>query len=466
MVHEDRNIMKVLFIRLRKNTDFNPVPHLGLGLLASVLKAQGHDVKVLDYLLFLTSAEVPSIEDAINDFKPDIVGFSIYTATHLSSLKAIERIARYRLPIIVGGPHPTLYPEDMKSVPGISYIVLGEAEDVIAGIVHNASYRERPEVIDGTKADMKKIAIPDFKSFYNWETISQYPLQTSRGCPFNCSFCSVKYISSRLWRSRDVMLCVDELELAKKEYPHLEYVKIVDDAPTIDIVRFKNFLKEYISRGINLKMTIDNVRADTIDEEFVALAKAAGNGSLCVGVESGNEEVFKEVNKGETLDEVRRAARLIKMGGLSLGLCFVIGLPYDNLKRVHDSINLSKELQADFIFWNMVHPMERTGVMEWFKKNNARIYDTRNYSSYDAPSLRVQEPVVETRDFPRYSRKRAYFMAVVDTEQYPMTPRELFFLFSGAFKYRYIWGVTKAFSKKVYRKIKKVYKKSEKTVRL
>lgn len=445
---------------MKKDTDFNPVPHLGLGMLASILKAGKHEVKVLDYLLFLNSARAPSIEDAIHDFKPDTIGFSIYTATYRSSIRAIENISRYRLPIMVGGPHPTLYADDMRSIPGISYIVRGEAEDVISEIVQSASYKEMPEVIEGKKTDMKKISTPDFKSFYNWETLSQYPLQTSRGCPFNCSFCSVKYISSRIWRSRDYMLCVDELEHAKKEYPHLEYVKIVDDAPTIDIVRFKNFLKEYISRGINLKMTIDNVRADNIDGEFIELAKAAGNNNLCIGVESGNEEVFKEVNKGETLDEVKRAASLIKAGGLALGLCFVIGLPHDNIKRVKDSINLSKELKADFIFWNMVHPMDRTKVMEWFKENGARIYDTRNYTSYDAPSLRVQEPVVATRDFSRYSRKRAYFIAAVETEQYPATPREFLLLFTGAFKYNYLWGVTKAFSRRLYKKLRNVYIKS------
>ncbi len=377
--------MKILFVRLKKETDFNPVPHLGLGILASILKAEDHDVKVLDYLLFINSETAPLLEDVINDFKPDLIGFSIYTATYKNSVNTIYNILHHKIPIIVGGPHPTLYGEDMKHIKGISYIVRGEAEEVISELVKTAVYKQQVEIIDGKKTD---------------------------------------------------------------------------DAPAVNITHFKNFLKEYILRGINLKMVIDNVRADSVDEEFITLAKAAGNSNLCIGVESGNEEVFKEVNKGETLEKVKKAARLIKKGGLELGLCFVIGLPYDSLNRTWDSINLAKELAANFIFWNMVHPMDRTKVMDWFVENGATIYDTTNYSSYDTNSLRMREPVVETKDFSRYSRKRAYFIAVVETEQYSITPMELLFLFMGAFKYNYLWCVTKAFSRKVYRKLKKVYKKS------
>ncbi len=451
--------MKILFVRLKKKSDTNPVPHLGLGILASILRNAGHDVIVLDYLLYPSDNNSPILENVIDSIKPDAIGFSIYTATSKASLEMIGRIFHYKIPIIVGGPHPSLYGEELISVKGISYIVRGEAEAIIIELIKNIRYLEKPEIIDGTVADMDKVPFPDFTVFMNKEYINQYPLQTSRGCPFNCSFCAVKFIASRKWRSRDYKLCVDEVAKAKSLYPGLEYVKIVDDAPTVNIVHFKNFLNEYISRKIRLKMIIDNIRADGIDEELVKLVKDAGSDNICIGVESGNEVVFKAINKSETLDDIKRAANLIKKGGLRLGTCFVIGLPHDNLKRVKDSIILTKELKPDFIFWNMAHPMKKTEIMDWFSVNAAQIYNTEDYSSYDTHTLNIREPVIETKDFTRYQRKKAYFIAMVETQQYQVNVHETFLLFAYSIKYNYLLGTIKAFTLRIYMHMRKKIKK-------
>lgn len=358
--------MKVLFLRASKSTDSNPVPHLGLAILAAILGNRGHKVMVVDYTLFnRRHKHAPPLSKIMGDFIPDVVGVSVYTATYYEALHLINEIRPFGCPIIVGGPHASLYHEEMSDLDCVDYIVKGEADELISDLVRNARVQAKPVVLEGKPANLDRVPDPDFSYFLNWKSINQYPLSTSRGCPFDCSFCSVKHISSKKWRKRDIGDCLNEVFHAKEMYPQLDSVKIVDDCPTLDVERFKSFLQKYTISQVGLHMTIDNMRADAIDDEMVMLAAGAGNRMICIGVEHGNEEVFNAIGKGEKLADIREAARRIKSSGLQLWACFVIGLPCDSLERTWDSINLARELKADQIYWNMAHPTKNTRIMDW-----------------------------------------------------------------------------------------------------
>lgn len=443
--------MKILLARIKKETDFVPVPHLGLGILSSVLRDHGHDVLVLDELLFVRGKRAsPGIRNVMIDFKPDLVGFSVYTATFYETMNAVLEARIAGVPIILGGPHVTLHQAfsqyEKQLVDHCDYVVKGEAEPIIVELVRKARLNDKAVIIDGETADLDTVPQPDFTTFMNWESISEYPLSTSRGCPFACSFCAVKHISPKGWRSRPIGACLDEIERAVSIYPRLKEVQIVDDCPTLDPDRFKTFLMGYFDKGIDLRMSIANIRADSIDEEMVTLAKHANNKMIRIGVESGNEVVFNAIGKKESLSDIKRAAKLIKQGGLKLGACFIIGLPYDTLQRTWDSINLAKELNADSIIWNLAHPMEKTRMLEWFLEHGAEVGEIRGYSSYEHHSVKLRnKPVVETEDFTAEEREKAYFMACVETGQYAMETilSDLFYLVYYSIKYRYPPGVTK-----------------------
>jgi len=431
---------RVLFIRAKKDSDDSlhfHVGHLGLAMLSAILRKRGHEVLVVDYLLF-SKGEEPPITKIIEQFKPDVIGLSLYTSTMKMSNSLIDEIrAVSNKPIIVGGPHATIFFNDLAKDDRLNYIIRGEAELSIVDVIEKAKINNKPLVVESPTPDLTKLPSPDFTTFLNYERIDQYPLLTSRGCPYGCSFCAVKFITARKWRKRDYKICVDEVEMAKKILPNLQSVKIVDDAPTTDLNNFKTFLKEYADRDLHLTLGIDNMRADKVDEELVMLAKKAGCNLLCLGVESGNSEVFKLINKGESLEDIKRAARLIKQGGLELGLCFIIGLPKDTYEKEKDSIALAKELRASLIFWNMAHPMEGTDINEWYKKNGAKIYDRSNYTSYTTSVLSCEEPMVETKDFSLEDRKKAHFRAVLETDQYLLISIDEFvYLITHTFKYQ------------------------------
>jgi radical SAM superfamily enzyme YgiQ (UPF0313 family) len=279
------------------------------------------------------------------------------------------------------------------------------------------------------------------------ETIATYPLVTSRGCPYACSFCAVGSITSRKWRPRDPADCAEEVAAARKRFPGLAGLKIGDDCPTARPEHLKELLRKLAEQQPPLALHVDNMRADRVDDELIELMQAAGASTVCLGVEHGNAEVFALVNKGETLEDIRRAAGIIKRHGLGLGLCFVIGLPGDTLQRTGDSIRLAKELAPDGIFWNVAHPFPGTPMYEWFREHGT-LDPPRKYTSYDTHTLRCPEPVASTPEFTKWERQRAYFRVAVETDQYALTRQALGDLARGAFRYRVFGPAVRSFMRR------------------
>lgn len=406
-----KNKKKVLLINPKKiDTEFM-LPHNGLATLAGVLKKRGHEVLVVDYA-FLVENRDKEISFFIEMFNPDIIGISIYTPCINEANEIINKIREIsnKIPIMAGGPHASIYTEELKKNKSIDYIFIGEAELTIMGVVENAKRNKIPKIIQSKEIlNLYYVPFPDYKSFYGWETITSYPVMTSRGCPNKCSFCSSIGLSYRIWRPRKPEECIRELEFAKKEISeNLKFV-VFDDCPTVNMARFNEFLELYIEK-INAELAIVNTRADSIDDKLLELLKKCNIRLLSIGVEHGNPQVFKMVNKGESLEDVKRACKLIRKHKIRLGVSFIIGLPGDNLERTKDSIELCRELKADVVSLNFLNPFKLTPAREWLEKNHAVIYDELNYGALVMQPLECPQILVETPDFTKFERQKAFYM--------------------------------------------------------
>jgi len=406
-------------------------PHLGLAMLSGVLTRRGHEVLIVDYQFTHTA---PPPTEFVKSFRPDVVGVTLYTATMKEANAVIDEVTKFNLPIMVGGPHAALYHDELAGDTRLDYIVAGEAENVIADVVENARPLEKPQFVRASPPDPKMLPYPEF-SFYGREGMTIYPMQTSRGCPNVCSFCAVHLVSTRKWRPRDPETCVAELVKAKNELSNLSYVIIFDDNPTVKKDHIKRFLESYLKERIDLTLTVINTRADGLDEEIVAMLKKAKCPSIGLGVESGCPEVFDKIRKGETLDEIRTAAKLVKKHGVPLCLCFVIGLEGDSLEKTKDSIALAKELKPDHIIWNMITPFKGTRIREWYDENG-RVFDVINRSSYVDGDFVCDEPCAESPDFSVEDRKKAYLMAILETNDNKLRLRHIPRLLPSVRKYR------------------------------
>lgn len=427
---------RVLFINpKKKNTIFLP-PHNGLATLATILNNRGHEVLIADYA-FMYEEQNTDISFFIKKFNPDVIGISICTPNANEGNEIISRIHEIdsNIPIIVGGPHATLYTDILQKDKRIDYIVIGEAELTIIDVVEKAKKEKNPRVVRTTEiVDVNDVPFPDYKTFYRWESLTNYPIMTSRGCPFQCSFCASAGLSLKRWRPRKVEDCIKELEIAKETFPQCSSVLIMDDAPTIDKKRFCEFLDLFLKR-IKLQLDMINTRADAIDEKLLTRMKKCGCDAFSMGVEHVNPEVFKLVNKGETLEQIEKACYLIKKHKMRLGLNFIIGLPKDNLERTKESIRFCRKVKADSCSINLIIPFRHTAVRKWFEENGAKLYNEIDSDAQVPTGFECDEPVVETPDFTSEDRKKAWYMFYFGVAHKRLKLRKLKRIFAIARKY-------------------------------
>jgi anaerobic magnesium-protoporphyrin IX monomethyl ester cyclase len=414
---------KILLINPRIGDTQSLTPHLGLAVLAARLESAGADVLTLDY-----SAEhtTPPLATCLQEYDPHFVGITAVTPGAAVVEDTIRRVGEFnkRAIIAVGGPHATLYADELEKVKHLSYIVQGEAEDKIVELVETSVPQAAPQIIICESPSIKEFPIPSFRSFYNHRQFQVYPLLTSKGCPFNCSFCSVHKITSRVWRGRNIDDCFEEIKEAKEYLPRLRHIRVIDDEPAINKERFHRFLSLFAEKHPGYSLEIVNLRAKDITEETLKLMKRAGVFEVCFGVEHGSPAVFKEIDKGETLEEIARAADLVKKSRLFLRCCFIIGLPNDSFERTLESIAFAKRIKADFFHWNAYIPLRGTRAAEWYRANGKIIAEER-FSLSGSSGFFIPEPSVETRDFTAEEQKIAYALAVLETNSYILTPRGL-----------------------------------------
>ena len=251
-LREGAQIKKVLLInpRRRGENTGSAWPHLGLTILATILKNSGFVPLVVCYSY---AQDAPDVEYFVREFDPDVVGVTMWTSCVDEARRIIDNILGVKtIPIIVGGPHATLYCQDLVSDMPISYIVTGEAEEIIADVVRHAEVQQQPVVVHSPVPDVTRLPFPDFRLCYNYEEMTVKPIQLSRGCPFNCSFCEVSKLFGRKARLREIGPCIEEILEGKAMLPSVKQIRIVDDAPTTRLDRFIDFLKMYIDAGLKL----------------------------------------------------------------------------------------------------------------------------------------------------------------------------------------------------------------------
>lgn len=423
---------KILFLNPAKNDSFVVDRiHMGFTLLGQLLTQAGHEVMVVDYAflkVFQGRIPVPTVRSLILDFKPDAVGISVFTYLFEESLALIEEVSSLtEAPVLLGGPHITLFPEDFCNDSRISYLVCGEAETVITDIIGRLEKKPVPEVVRAQGPAGSAIPAVNLDIALGGTHLQNYQIQLSRGCPFSCSFCNVEFIAGgRTVRVRDLDTCIDEIREAKHRYPNIQAITITDDCPNFDRERFKTFLKRFTELETGCSLQIDNVRADLIDEEMLRLYIGAGGTNICLGTESGDAEVFRLVNKGESLEALVNAVQLVKKFDLSLGLCFVIGLPEDSPEKFLKSLELARSVKPDYVFWNMCTPWPGTPVYEWFR-TQGEIDDVRGFSTLVDPEFRFSLPRAWSNAFSREDRVRAWLTANMETFAFPFSSFARFF---------------------------------------
>ncbi len=426
--------MKILFIDPPgKNKGLNT----GLGYLSAVLK-DSHDIRVLDLnniepgICGEPNPEMPLYElderviRAIDDFAPDMLGVSVKTFT-VDISRHIFKTAKKKRPEIItvaGGPHITLDGLNFIRENRINYGIRGEGEYSLPelcnlingngdmGKIKGLIYRDGEDVCNNpeinTIEDLDAIPFPSYEKFTsvtdNDGILKEYPLLTSRGCPYKCTYCSMPKIMGSRWRYRSPEKVIDELREAKQKYQSTGFA-VVDDNFTLNLKRVERICDLLTSGRMDLSWTSQNgIRADRISGELAGRMKRSGCRYVWIGIENADDDVFSSINKGEKLKDIKQGIRHLKNAGIRVGGFFIVGLPNSTREADLKSVDFVKENGIDAWWFNFV-PYPHTDALEWVQANGKMLRPIDGVLQYGSNDI---DPVFETDEYPRDLRIKTY----------------------------------------------------------
>ncbi|MFH1563778.1 MAG: radical SAM protein [Nitrospirota bacterium] len=365
-------------------------PIFGLSYLASVLEQKGITVEVIDCQL------LKDYKYEINKFLKDnpVVGISANIAIIGSALDISKYIRQTspRTKIIMGGPQPTVVYE--KLIPEYAdNVVIGEGEDTIVDLMQN----EDPSTIQGIAYwnngsikvtppralidELDKLPYPawhlfDLEKYSSGNNRKLFTLLiTSRGCPNECIYCSKSVHGSKI-RLRSLDNVLGEIDYLVSKFGVKE-IQIVDENFTFYPQRVKEFCKMVIGRSYrNLRFALLNGMMPDVDdfEMFDLLAKAG----FCIvnfGIESGSQEILEKLKRRFDIKKVKKTVAIAKKVKMVVRAFFMIGLPFDNLETIQETIDFAKSLPVDYAVFCMATPLPGTEFYETVEKKGRFLCD-------------------------------------------------------------------------------------------
>jgi radical SAM superfamily enzyme YgiQ (UPF0313 family) len=419
------------------------LPPLGLAYLAAVLEKQGVEVQIFDN--YLKGKSNQSLVELVVEFDPDIVGISCTTATYLSCLDIAKRIKK-RFPqkiILAGGPHPTLFPEAVLKDGFIDAVVIGEGEETLSELAVNTDKENWPQIAGIAFKDKDKIIftekrlaiaklddlpmparhllpMEEYPKIVEFLDVSPvYSVNTSRGCPFNCSFCSVRIIWGRSYRSFSPVRVVDEIQQMVEKYG-AKGIYFREDNFTFDSKRVLEICSLLKERGINIQWICES-RVEHIKEEVLKEMHDVGCKAIWFGVESGSERILKIVDKQITKENALRAFSLCKKHNIKSGASFILGLPGEEEVDMYQTLDFADELDAYWTWFNYYLGIPGSRLYETVIKE--KLYD--QIDSSGIARIRTKE-----FNYQQAMRIRHKIMLIY----YFLKPRRLFRLITESFK--------------------------------
>jgi len=357
-------------------------PPLGLGYIASYLKQHNISVDLVD-CTFLSQEKAL---EKVRRSNPKIIGiYSMFSMKH-QALQMAKLLREDCELLVAGGPLPTLNPEEFLRC--FDVVVVGEGEETMLELVSRV---EKNADFSGVKGiaykkqgkiklnppreliqNLDSIPFPAREHFDNQAYKDHYSKKfgytitsmiTSRGCPFNCDFCSQPIFGNR-FRTRSPTNIVDEIETVL----HLGYERIwfADDCFTLNRRRLINICDEILRRDIKIEWECLS-RVDTIDREMAEKMKKAGCIRVFFGIESGNDKVLALMKKKVTTKQAKRAVYTAKLSGIQVGAFFILGYPGETDETILDTVRFASSLPLDYLSFTLPYPIPGTPLYERVK---------------------------------------------------------------------------------------------------
>ena len=330
------------------------------------------------------------IKNKLKKESPDIVGITFLTPTfkHVTKIAEIAKEVNSGCVVVVGGAHPTAFPEQVVEILDIDFVVIGEGELTLLELVNAVRSEEKSfEHIDGLAyksgnkifltspraliRDLDTIPFPardliDRRLYYSAPTkkVSSEKnstlIFTGRGCPYNCIFCMSEVIWQRKVRYRSPKTVVDEIEECVNKYGLREF-NFIDDTFILTESRVTKICREIKKRNLDISWICFG-RANHVSSGMLRELKKAGCKRISFGLESGSQEILNLMRKNITLEQSRNAVKMAKEEGLEVHASFMLGNIGETEETIKKTIKFAKELVLDYATFFITTPIPGTDL--------------------------------------------------------------------------------------------------------
>lgn len=402
------------------------IPPLGIAQLAAYLLEKNIAVKIID-------ANAESLDEqglaarvrvTISESGlPDFTGVTATTNTYVQAVEAAKTVKSIigQSPLVVGGVHATILPEDFLKHDFVDYCVRGEGEipffELVSGMdktcIKSLSYKSGGKMIHNALGpvldDLNALPMPAYgllpmgsyrPSLGGYKKLPAIGMVTSRGCPGKCTFCYGQYFGKKV-RFRSAEKIVEEIVYLQKTY-NIREISFYDD--TFSAARAN--LKKFCELMINLKTGVTwscFSRTDFVNAEILKLMKKAGCHQICYGVESGDEEILKNIRKEVSLDTAKEAIRLTKAAGIEARATFMLGNPGETVETLKKTYRFALHIDPDIALFNITTPFPGTAMFEWAASNS--YIKTFNWADYDLSKTVMEIPGLKPAEIEYYYKK-------------------------------------------------------------
>jgi radical SAM superfamily enzyme YgiQ (UPF0313 family) len=372
--------MKVLFINPfgsnwiegmedKSETAIRMAPN-GLLSMAAFLEARGIETSIHDCRGRVTRSGTENVLALLEEFKPDMVGFTAVTSSFLNAYKMAEAI-RWRFPhitIVVGGVHVSaLRGRILERFPAIDMVITGEGEKAMAelaagenpGTIQGLVYREGKEIRDnGLRTDLVELDSLPFPAYHRLDgfpkgfeaALFNYPkaptatIISSRGCPYQCSYCD-RSVYRRSFRYNSAEYLYEHMAFLKKEFG-IKHVFFYDDLFTFNRERIEKFCGLLQNKPLGMTFNCA-VRVGHADNELLGMLKASGCWMVSLGIESGAPQILARHKTKVDFHEMRTTVKRIQKAGLRAKGLFMMGLPGETEETIKMTTDFINSLELD-----------------------------------------------------------------------------------------------------------------------
>lgn len=353
--------------------------------LAAWLRQAGREVHILDMVI---DGVTPAYVDGfIREHGIRVAGIGCMTCEFPTAVEEARRLkaAHPGIRIVFGGAHPSGDPEECLRTGVVDYVVVGEGEIALTALLDDLEAGRSPDNIPGVWLLQENAVRPappspvpnvddlprpaydllDLEKYFRLDSPWHFPKSqravqfiTSRGCPYQCSYCHE--IHGKKFRGMEPEVILDQMEWLVRKFGVREFM-IVDDIFNFELERAKQICRGIVDRKLNVHLQFPNgVRGDRFDEELVVLMKQAGTHFMAIAIETVSEKFQKLIRKNLKIDKALQTIHWVNRHNIEVSGFFMIGFPGETLEEVHATTDFAVHAPLDTIFVSIVSPFKGT----------------------------------------------------------------------------------------------------------